>query len=60
MSLIDTHSLIWWIVRLQGPNSTISAPKGAIKRASEVPPVVETVEDKPVIFFITDRQALRH
>ncbi len=35
-----THSFTLWMVALTGPSSITSAPVGAIKRPSEVPPVV--------------------
>lgn len=36
----DTHSSTLWIVALTGPSSITSAPSGAMKRPSEVPPPV--------------------
>ena len=37
-SAVETCSSVWWMVALTGPSSTTSAPVGAIKRPSEVPP----------------------
>src|SRR5687768_6420932 len=44
-----THSLTLWIVELTTPNSTTCAPVTAMKRPSEVPPVVESLGGRPVI-----------
>ena len=40
-SALRTHSLILWMVAFTGPSSTTSAPVGAMKRPSEVPPSVD-------------------
>ncbi len=39
-SATDTHSSTLWIVAFTGPSSITSAPMGAMKRPSEVPPPV--------------------
>src|SRR5205807_1745923 len=44
MSVTRTHSLTLWIEACSTPSSTTSAPGGAMKRPSEVPPPVEVVE----------------
>ncbi len=41
MSATRAHSFTLWIVALPTPISTTCAPVGAMKRPSEVPPVVE-------------------
>ena len=49
MSSIFTCSFILWIEALIGPNSTTCLQIFAIKRPSDVPPVVETYAVMPVI-----------
>ena len=56
------HSSIWWMVALRTPSSTTSGDlfstfKVAIKRPSEVPPVVESSVSVPVTALIADWQA---
>ena len=41
-SATATHSSTWWIVALIGPNSTTCGQMRAMKRPSEVPPVVDS------------------
>src|SRR5262249_20392008 len=47
MSATRTHSLTLWIEALTTPSSTTSAPSGAMKRPSEVPPPVESCGETP-------------
>ncbi len=42
------RSLIWWIVAFGGPNSITCGQKVAMKRPSEVPPVVDSSGRTPV------------
>ncbi len=47
MSATATHSSTEWIVALTTPTSTTSAPVGAMKRPSDVPPPVDSSGSAP-------------
>src|SRR2546428_6326222 len=42
-----------WMLELTGPSSTTCGQTSAMKRASEVPPVVESSGARPVCFLMT-------
>src|SRR5207237_322180 len=48
MSDTRTHSLTLWIEAFTTPSSTTCAPRGAMKRPSDVPPPVESLGRVPV------------
>ena len=47
MSATRTYSLTLWMLALTTPSSTTCAPRGAMKRPSEVPPPVESLGGLP-------------
>src|SRR5213082_678037 len=48
MSDTRTHSLTLWMEAFTTPSSTTSAPRGATKRPSDVPPPVDSLGRAPV------------
>jgi hypothetical protein len=56
-SSMPTHSSILWMVLLIGPNSTTSRLMSAMKRPSEVPPVVDACGVMPTVSRMASARA---